>query len=314
MRLLGLAAAVLAFFAGTVTSPHDATTPTSRGPIDPKAIPLGGEPYVGSSPRIGYVDSCQTSFTGGGAFVAGPWIDTKAGTWNESTKIAVSGEVRWPDASFTSRSSGGSRVLTFDDLPTDHTTGIFPIAASDPAYAYDRNPNHIAAQPTTWKLPLHPAEARRPGCLGMGAIGVLTDGVYLYDALDAGGRDAAAYEVLDACGGHPDESSSYHHHDVPPCLLDRARNGAATLVGYALDGYGIYVVRNAAGTLPTNTDLDACHGTTSVVPWNGRETRIYHYVATLEYPYTLGCYHGTPIAAAHRSLPRPPGRPAPPAP
>jgi len=34
---------------------------------------------------------------------------------------------------------------------------------------------------------------------------------------------------------------------------------------------------------------------TSKVMWNGKETRIYHYDATLEYPYTVGCYHGTPI-------------------
>jgi hypothetical protein len=48
--------------------------------------------------------------------------------------------------------------------------------------------------------------------------------------------------------------------------------------------------------------LDVCHGTTSTVPWNGKMTRIYHYVATLEYPYTIGCFHGRAI-----SLPRPSG-------
>lgn len=131
----------------------------------------------------------------------------------------------------------------------------------------------------------------------MGAIGVLADGVYLYNALDGGGRDAAAYEVLDTCAGHPDQSSSYHHHDVPPCLLSRGRAGKSVLVGYALDGYGIYVTEDASGNLPTNTELDACHGTTSAVPWNGSTQTVYHYVATLEYPYTVGCYHGTPISA-----------------
>jgi hypothetical protein len=29
------------------------------------------------------------------------------------------------------------------------------------------------------------------------------------------------------------------------------------------------------------------------VLWNGKPTRIYHYVATAEYPYTLGCFRGT---------------------
>jgi hypothetical protein len=211
-------------------------------------------------------------------------------------KPSVAGSVSWPAASFAIRVRGTRRVIRFDDLPTTHTTGVFPVAPSDPARAYDANPNRIAAQPTTWSLPLVPRAAPRPSCTSMGRIGVLLDGVYLYNALDALGRDAAAYEVLDACGGHPDPSGSYHHHAIPQCLLAAAPDGVASLVGFALDGYGIDVVKDATGALPTDADLDACHGTTSVVPWNGRRVRIYHSVATLEYPYTVGCFHGTPIA------------------
>jgi len=40
---------------------------------------------------------------------------------------------------------------------------------------------------------------------------------------------------------------------------------------------------------------DACHGHTHTVPWDGALTDIYHYHATTEYPYTLGCYVGTPV-------------------
>ena len=28
--------------------------------------------------------------------------------------------------------------------------------------------------------------------------------------------------------------------------------------------------------------------------WNGKMRRIYHYVLTAEYPYTLGCFRGKP--------------------
>ncbi len=122
---------------------------------------------------------------------------------------------------------------------------------------------------------------------------MLDDGVFLYDALDDAGHDAVAHETQDSCNGHPDGRERYHYHDVPACIGDRA-TGSATLVGYALDGYGIYVERDAKGKLPTDADLDACHGRTSSVPWNGKITTIYHYDATLEYPYTVGCYHGTP--------------------
>ena len=65
----------------------------------------------------------------------------------------------------------------------------------------------------------------------------------------------------------------------------------------ALDGYGIYVERDKRGNLPTNADLDRCHGRTSKVEWNGTKQKVYHYSATLESPYTVGCYRGTPVAA-----------------
>jgi YHYH protein len=209
----------------------------------------------------------------------------------------VNGRIHWPSGSYKVTVSGGKRVITFNDLPPQDPTGVFPIASSDPAYQYDQNGNHIEAHNFRWKLPLHPKAAKKPGCTPGGPIGVLQDGVALFNALDGEGRDAGAHEVLDVCAGHPDPSDTYHHHDVPACILDKIRKGQTKLVGYALDGYGIYVVKSKTGQLPTNTQLDRCHGTTSRVLWDGRMTRIYHYVATLEYPYTVGCFHGTAIAS-----------------
>ena len=284
-----------------------ARTPTSPGPVNPNAIPLG-DGYVSTTPRVGYVDSCVTKFTGiGGARTDGPWIDAETKTWSERTKIHVSGMVSWPDATYSVKVKGSKRVIEFDDLPVDHTSGTFPIQSSDPAYQYDQNGNHLASQSFDWTLPLNPTPAHKPSCTPGGPIGVLDDGVALFNALDGEGRDAGAHEVLDACGGHPDPTDVYHHHDIPPCILSRVRNGTTKLVGYALDGYGIYVVKSANGTLPTNTDLDRCHGTTSVVPWNGKRRRIYHYVATLEYPYAVGCFHGTPISVGGGGGSGPPG-------
>ena len=294
---------------------HYATTPVSAGPVNPAAVPLG-DGYVDQTPRVGYVDSCTTSFAAtGGAVADGPWIDTRAGTWDYLTKLHVNGAIRWPAGYYRVAVKGGRRIITFNDLPIDHATGIFPIAGGDPAHAYDQNPNRIEAHASEWSLPLDPTAAAKPSCTAGGAIGVLEDGVVLYNALDGEGRDAGAHEVLDVCAGHPDMSDVYHHHDIPPCILSKVGDGQTRLVGDALDGYGIYVVKNAAGQLPTNTELDACHGTTSMVLWNGRMTRIYHYVATLEYPYTVGCYHGTPahvsLAGATPGAGLPAGGPAP---
>ena len=123
------------------------------------------------------------------------------------------------------------------------------------------------------------------------------DDVMLFNGLDAAGRDAVAHEMQDGCDGHPQQSDVYHYHDVSTCLMTPASKApnSSTLVGYALDGYGIYVERDAKGNLPTDADLDACHGRTSTVTWGGRQTVMYHYDATLEYPYTVGCFHGTPV-------------------
>jgi hypothetical protein len=203
--------------------------------------------------------------------------------------------VTWSNAVYSVTTHGGSRVITTSDLPTDEPTGTFPISPSDPVHRYDQNPNTIVRQNLTYTIPLHPTAAPAPSCTSLGAIGVMDDGVILLNALDAEGRDAAAHEILDRCDGHPMMAGMYHYHVVSPCLMPTTPD-SATLVGYALDGYGIYVERNGAGNLPTDADLDACHGRTSEVLFNGAMVSIYHYDATLEYPYTVGCYHGTPAS------------------
>lgn len=279
---------------GSSTPTSAARSPTASGDhVNPAAIPLG-DGHVSSSPRVGYVDSCTTSFKGGGAEHSGPWLDAAAGVWDSETKPAVEGDVSWPNARYSVAVSGDYRVIKGNDLPVDHPTGVFPISSSDPAHQYDTNPNSIEPQSIDWSLPADPSPASSPRCVGLGPVGILDDGVLLFDALDAAGRDAGAHEILDSCGEHPQKNGILHHHYVPSCILDKA-TGSSTLVGYAADGYGIYVERDSHGNLLTDADLDACHGRTSEVLWNGKEQDVYHYDATLEYPYTIGCFHGTPI-------------------
>jgi len=76
------------------------------------------------------------------------------------------------------------------------------------------------------------------------------------------------------------------------CLPGETQN--EQLIGYAIDGFGIYSMYDANGTELTDADLNACHGRTSVVLWDGKPQNIYHYVLTREYPYTIGCFMGTP--------------------
>lgn len=285
----------------TANSRSSAAAPTF------KALPLG-DGKVSTTPRAGYVDSCQTTFNGQGAMGSGPWINAD-GTWDPGKKVQVQGDVPWPAAQYNVSVSGGQRVISTNDLPVRAGSGVFPINASDPAHAYDMNPNSISAQSTTITLYANPSAAAQPSCVGLGPIGVLNDGVFLFNALDALGRDAVPHEVLDRCDGHPAPGNVYHHHDIPTCMLATATR-KSTLVGYALDGFGIYVERDANGLLPTNADLDACHGRVGPITWDGATVNMYHYVATAEYPYVVGCYHGTPVNPPSAGGP-PPGGPPP---
>lgn len=275
------------------TNAQSSSVPTNHwnGSVNKVNIPLG-DGRVSTTSAVGNVYSCTSHFTGGGVRHAGNWINDTNGTWNAETKVAVGGDVHWSTARYSETTDGKSRIINMNDLPMTYATGVFPISRNDPAYQYDTNPNHIIEQGLSYDLPLNPSAAASPGCLPLGPIGVLSDGVVLFNALDAGGRDAVAHETQDGCDGHPNGQQMYHYHDVPSCILSAA-TGASTLVGYALDGYGIYVERDSSGNLPINADLDACHGRTSEVMWNGQLTNIYHYDATLEYPYTLGCFHGS---------------------
>jgi hypothetical protein len=119
-------------------------------------------------------------------------------------------------------------------------------------------------------------------------IGFAVTGVALYNALDAGGRDAAAHEIQDKCDGHPQMTGQYHYHNGSPCMPGYDANA---VVGWALDGYPILGMRDAAGKLIRNADLDACHGRAEDVRVDGRHYA-YAYRLTPEYPYILGCYAG----------------------
>jgi hypothetical protein len=122
---------------------------------------------------------------------------------------------------------------------------------------------------------------------------MLTGGVF-FNALDAAGVDAVAHEVRDACDGHPQSAGRYHYHNLTPCV-DDAEAGHSQLMGYAFDGFGIYGLRGEDGRLLTNVDLDACHGHTHDITWDGETVDLFHYHATWEYPYTVGCYRSPPV-------------------
>jgi hypothetical protein len=280
--------------AATATYPYTCpSAQTSSGPLDCTKLPLGDKKFTTTGAKSGYIYTCM-SLSGSASAKPGPWLNTAAGTWNALQKIAVQGAVSW-SGSFTATTSGASRIVKSNGLPLKGiTTGTFPIALSDPAHQYDGNPNHIAAQGFSFTIPANPTAATTPKCEGMGAIGITVTGVAIYNAFDAAGDDGVAREEQDTCHGHPDSSSTYHYHGwLQACVPDSGSpTQNSSLLGYAADGYGIYGAWYN-GKILTSKDLDACHGTTSPVMWNGKLTNIYHYVSTYDFPYTIACYHGS---------------------
>jgi hypothetical protein len=288
--------------AGVVTM-LAAIAPAAAHAPDPHRLPLG-DALLSAEPERGHIWACRIDPDAGGADRDGPWIDAAAGTFDITRKPAVAGRVAWTPR-FTILVRGDLRLFETNDLPS-HPTGTFPIPASDPIYLYDRNPNRIRAQRMSLALPATPQPLARPQC-APGAVGILLTGAVLFSALDGPGRDAVAHEAQDGCQGHPQQGGVYHYHSVTPCLdVRRLPDGHSGLVGYALDGFGIFGRTGSGGQELGSEDLDACHGHVHAIPWDGRMVVMYHYHATLDFPYTVGCMRGAVDRETVRMVSGPP--------
>jgi hypothetical protein len=280
------------------------SAPIRSAAFDSEALPLGDGKYA-SEPKMGYLYPCfpdKFYHIGTGARAGGSWIH--GSTWNPSEKPSVSGEVFWPNANFAISNEDGMRHLAGNDLPIGQKTGTFPTQASDLAYKYDPNPNPITPQLINLLLPRNPTIASAPSCVEL-PVAIGLDGVIFFSALDSHGRDEPAYEMQDRCGGMSAPNGMYHRYRPSDCMPHIYEKNA--LVGYALDGFGIFSPYDANGKELTTRDLDKCHGTTTPIMWDGKHVTMYHYVLTRDFPYSIGCFRGIP---AHIPLPPPPENPS----
>src|SRR5260370_2514638 len=100
--------------ASTVATPAGGaqTGAVRSAAVDPSALALG-DGSVSTTPKVGNVFSCMTTFGNiGGAQALGPWINTAAKTWNSTTKLAVQGTVTWPNPSYSAHAAAGRRIVT----------------------------------------------------------------------------------------------------------------------------------------------------------------------------------------------------------
>ena len=251
-------------------------------------LPLG-DGKISTSPKKGWIWACRIDPNAGGAHRNGAWIKSD-GTYDLTDKAVVPGNVSWSNR-FNIKIKNGQRIISANDLPS-HSTGTFPIPSSSEAYNFDTNPNRIREQNIMLELPANPELASTPSC-APGVVGITLSGVVLFNALDAPGRDAVAHETQDQCQGHPQKSGVYHYHSVSTCVEDQHKPGSHSgLVGYMVDGFGIYGRYGEDGKELSSADLDECHGHTHTIDWDGKQVNMYHYHATWDFPYSAGCLRG----------------------
>ena len=148
------------------------------------------------------------------------------------------------------------------------TNNVYVSCTCIPGYSigpWNGNPNTPSNQNFVFKIPRNPTQQTgTTTAIGLGHIGVLTNGVSIFNVFDANYWDSTAnkwamqgagtthhtwnrnaYPVegpgFDACLGHPQQQGEYHHHASPTCLYNQKDSTHhSPIIGYALDGFPVY--------------------------------------------------------------------------
>jgi hypothetical protein len=201
----------------------------------------------------------------------------------------------------TSITSDGTYITIKTSGVPDHKSVYYPTtnslyeAFSGTTFGgntFSKNPNLIATQNYTFKIPANPQLSSTHSATPLGPIGVSLNGVAFFNQY-AGPNQPLTGEVVsfDKYWGHPSPNSEYHYH-VEPLYLTTVKATKSSLLGFLLDGFPVYGPDENAATV-TNAMLDAYHGHTSVTA--DYPNGIYHYHITSTDPYINGSgFYGTP--------------------
>lgn len=158
---------------------------------------------------------------------------------------------------------------------------------------FKKNPNSIAEQSFTFKIPINPTVATNHAATPLGPIGVALNGVPLYNQYAGPNNQALTGEIasFDQFYGHPQQSGQYHYH-VEPIYLTTVKSTKSGLMGFLLDGFPVYGPLEESGKTVANSELDVYHGHTHATI--DFPKGIYHYHFTADAPYLNGNgYYGT---------------------
>lgn len=161
-------------------------------------------------------------------------------------------------------------------------------------YTFTQNPNKIATQNFTFKIPLNPVVASSHSATPLGAIGVSLNGVAMYNQYAGPNNQILTSEIasFDKYNGHPTATNQYHYH-VEPLYLTTVKSTKSGLMGFLLDGFPVYGPQEENGSTVVSSGLDAYHGHTHATVDFPNGT--YHYHFTADAPYLNGNgFYGTP--------------------
>ena len=155
---------------------------------------------------------------------------------------------------------------------------------------YTNNPNCAKEQNYSFKIPLKPDFLEKPISINssMQSLGVAINGVIIAGPFDSQNKIAAYNRQIDQCASHSDKEGMYHYHFAPLCLTNANGEKIAldtkSHIGWSFDGVRIFGLADRYNHLP---ELDQCNG--------HQHDGEYHYHATVDYPFFMGCYKANPV-------------------
>ncbi len=231
---------------------------------------------------------------------------------NINTTAADSGI--WLDGSGVVYQADGDFILDLPNIYGDSNWQLYDVATGDVNITDTQEACEAAARPdvdeaytnycvecsldyvdggvsSSYLIPVTPTPADSTGAVSA-AVGVTLNGVQLAAAAPV---DAilSAYTIaaFDDCGGHVNPNDGYHYHAATGCteMADSQADGHASLLGYAMDGYGIYGLMDSEGN--ETEGLDQCRGISD-------DTRGYHYhAASPGENMFIGCFTGKTVTS-----------------
>lgn len=168
-------------------------------------------------------------------------------------------------------------------------------------YCVECLPSYVANLTQTYLIPITPVKTTTATQFGMGGggpggpgggisqRGLAFNGV-VFDAPAPTNAILSAYTLapFDDAGGHINLTAGYHYHAATGLTTQIAQNdGHSAMIGYAMDGHGLYERLDSNGVEPN--DLDECRG-------HYDEIRGYHYhVAAPGTNSFIDCLYGATV-------------------